>query len=871
MQCTWLTKANVITLRTTFALSAGRKNLASKICPSGIWRIRSIRYLHTISSYHVSKPTPRTMELPTLDLPHTRTRLHSSTIDPPSALGHLSSPQISRASAAAIRISVARGDTWDGFHLWHSLRWSIYRHREPGSSPAPQPPFRSPSPFVPIDFGRPVSTRLAAHGLLHSLLRAGKTEIAAKLTERIMADGEELHPLSFGTLLSQLNLASSKSPQAAYDRLRSLTPPRKVQLGPKILDLKNVVPTNPFTRIAVRLLNRARENRWQRTTGIYDSVFRACLMQGEIVVASLLLVLLLKDYQLRHACSRVATIAKEVGVQDTIAYIQSKIPEAPYRGFKNLPHPSSHFLYKRVIEILVKHCTQVEGPLFPEASQALAILASELDVRRIPFAYPTLIKIMYSYPQCEHTVWITLPSGKRQLRNANQYFNEVLLNLLRSFPDQGSRLITSRLPSFSVESYNALLHYALRCRHSVELANRVLRHMTKLRKPPLTPSASTYNILLRSSTLMRRNDIAESVLRIMPRQMPGNKAEVHPFSLDTIQGRNSRMESSSTGSQLGGHRLRLHKKLKGIRKYKLNIPKPKERLKPDKMLITSYMAHLVATGRPDMVAILITRVIPEFELHKEPRWQTSVARGVTLGPHFFAAGHRRLTERTKALESGVTTPWCLSLYADETKVTCTKRTGHPLHPRDPNRAASAMRKGMGVFRALSLAAVKVHDAAVRARKESREWKHPPTPPRVDARFYNAALSLVWRWPGMLPCGSHQGSRSWWNHMLGKMHKRFLLKGQRPHGRIPELEEIGKSLRSSGYAPPIGFGLRLVGWDEQVTSRRTDFRARPYSFGRITRARFAPHRLPTIKTKGLPLRRRWRGSRWSDLRILQKDR
>jgi hypothetical protein len=859
------------------------------------------------------------MELPTLDLPHTRTRLHSSTIDPPSApsmttspfiVGHLSSPQISRVSAAAIRISVARGDTWDGFHLWHSLRWSIYRHREPGSSPAPQPPFRSPSPFVPIDFGRPVSTRLAAHGLLHSLLRAGKTEIAAKLTERIMSDGEELHPLSFGTLLSQLNLASSKSPQAAYDRLRSLTPPRKVQLGPKILDLKNVVPTNPFTRIAVRLLNRARENRWQRTTGIYESVFRACLMQGEIVVASLLLVLLLKDYQLRNACSRVATIAKEVGVQDTLAYIQSKIPEAPYRGFKNLPHPSSHFLYKRVTEFLVKHFTQVEGPLFPEASQALAILASELDIRRIPFAYPTLIKIMYSYPQCEHTVWITLPSGKRQLRNANQYFNEVLLNLLRSFPDRGSRLITSRLPSFSVESYNALLHYALRCRHSVELANRVLHHMTKLRKPPLTPSASTYNILLRSSTLMRRNDIAENVLRIVPRQMPGNKAEVHPFSFDTIQGRNSQIESSSTGSQLGGHRL--HKLLEGIRRYELNIPKPKEPLKPDKMLITSYMAHLVATGRPDMVAILITRVIPELELPKErvsleeslARWQTSVARGVTLGPHFFAvalnalrkAGHRRLTERvwalacaaeTKALESGVTTPWCLSvhaytamlqLYADETKgwyadhtVTCTKRTGHPPHPRDPNRAASAMRKGMEVFRALSLAAVKVHDAAVRARKESREWKHPPTPPRVDARFYNAALSLVWRWPGMLPCGSHQGSRSWWNHMLGKMHNRFLLTGQRPHGRIPELEEIGKSLRSSGYTPPIGFGLRLVGWDEQVTSRRTDFRARPYSFGRVTRARFAPHRLPTFKTKGLPLRRRWRGSKWSDLRILQKDR
>lgn len=864
------------------------------------------------------------MESPTLDLPHTRSRLHSPTVVPPSAplmttspfvAGHLSSPQISRASAAAIRISVARGDTWDGFHLWHSLRWSMDRHRKPGSSSAPQPPFRTPSPFVPIDFVRPVSTRLAAHCLLHSLLRAGETKMAAKLTEQMMADGEVLHPLSFDTLLYRLNLASSESPQTAYDRLRSFTPPRKVHLGPRILELQNVIPTNPFTRIAVRLLNRAREHRWQRTTSMYESVFRACLMQGEILVASLLLVLLLKDYQLRRACSRVAARAERVGAQDTMAYVQSKIPEMPFRGRKLLPNHSSQFLYHRVTDFLEKHCTQVEDPLFSEASQGLAILASELDARRIPFTnLAQLIKVMYSYPQCQHTVWITLPSGERQLRNAHRYFNEVLRNLLRSFPDQGLLdLNTSRRPSLNLKSYNALLHYALRCRHSLTLANRVLHHMTELRRLPLPPNISTYNILLRSSTLMRRNDIAESVLRIMRWQMPADKPEVvDRFSPRTIQGRSSRIVSPPTGSRSGGlHRF--HKLLEDTRRYELSIPKPKEPLEPDKILLTSYMAQLVATGCPDKVAILITRVIPEFELFKErvppeehlARWQTSVVRGVTLGPHFFAvalnalrkAGHWRLAERvwalacaaeSKTLESGATAPWCLSvhaytamlqLYADETKgwhddhtVTYAERTGHPPRPRDPRRAASAVQKGMQVFRALFLVAVKVHDAAVRARKEGREWKHPPTPPRVDARFYNAALSLFYRRPGMRPCGFHQrsrswwnqGSRSWWNRLLGKARRRFLLTGQTPRGWTPELEEIGMSLRSSGYALPIGFGVRLVGRDEQVTSQdRTDFGARPYSFGRKVRARFAPHRLPTVKRKGLPLRGRWCRSGWSN--------
>jgi hypothetical protein len=853
------------------------------------------------------------MESPTVDLPHTRSRLHSPTVVPPSAplmttspfvAGHLSSPQISRASAAAIRISVARGDTWDGFHLWHSLRWSMDRYRKPGT--APQPPFRTPSTFVPIDFVRPVSSRLAAHCLLHSLMRAGETKMAAKLTERMMADGEVLHPLSFDTLLCRLNFASSESPQTADDRLRSFTPPRKVHLGPRILELQNVIPMNPFTRIAVRLLNRAREHRWQRTTSMYESVFRACLIQGEILVASLLLALLLKDYQLRHACSRVATEAERVGAQDTMAYVQSQIPEAPSRGLKLLPNHSSRILYHRVTKCfsknlvtLEKHCTQVEDPLFSEASQGLAILASELDARRIPYAnLARLIKVMYSYPQCQHTVWITLPSGERQLRNAYRYFNKVLHDLLRSFPDQGLLdLNTSRLPSLNVESYNALLHYALRCRHSLTLANRVLHHMTELRKPPLAPRTSTYNILLRSSTLMRRNDIAESVLRIMPWQMPADKPEV--VDRFSIQERSSRIESSPTGSRLGGLHS-FHKLLKDTRRCELNIPKPKKPLEPDKILLTSYMAHLVATGRPDRVAILITRIIPEFELPPEEhlaRWQTSVARGVTLGPHFFAgalnalrkAGRWRLAERvwalacdaeSKTLESGVTAPWCLSvhaytamlqLYADETKgwhddhtVACTEGTGHPPRPRDPRRAASAVQKGMQVFRALSLAAVKVHDAAVRARKEGREWKHPPTPPRVDARFYNAALSLFCRRPGMRPCGSHKRSRSWWNRRLGKARQRFLLTGQRPRGWTPELEEIAKSLRSSGYALPIGFGVRLVGRDEQVTSQdRTDFGVRPYSFGRKVRARFAPHRLPTVKRKGLPLRGRWRRSGWSN--------
>jgi len=846
-------------------------------------------------------------------LPNTRS-YHSppSTTPPPLLINDLTSAQLSRASAAAVRISVARGDIWDSFHLWNSLRWSMHHYHKPGLNSASRPPFRSPiTAFEPINFGRTVSTRLSGHCLFHGLLRAGETKKAAMFAEQMMAYGEELHPLSFNILLRQLHPSATHDPHRVHDRLRSLTARPKVPLGPRVLELRNVMPADPFTRLAVRLLSSAREHRWQRTTGMYESVLRACLFQGEILVASLLLALLLKDYQLRHACSRVAAEAGRVGAPDTIAYVHSKIPDAPSRGFKILPSRSSRSLYQSVTEFLEKHCAHVDDPLFPEASQALANLASALDARKIPYAnLASLIKVLYSYPQCQRTIWIALPSGEWQSRNAYRYFHGVLLNLLHTLDRHAFDLNTSPLPALNLESYNALLNYAMRFRHSPELADRVLHHMTELRHPQLAPNITTYNILLRGSTLMRRNDIAENVWRIVQSRLPnsGRDTFAHHLPHNALQGRNSRIESC-TGDLKLRHRHRFRRLLEETRKYELSIPKPSGLLKPDNTLLTSYMAHLIATGRPEAVVTVIARVIPGFGPPKTDttpeeliaRQQASVVRGVTLGPHFFAvalnalrkSGLRELAEciwtlacaaEAESLQSGGTVPWCLSvhaytamlqLYADETRgwhvgntATC---AGHTRRPRDPRRAILGIRKGMQVFRALSLAADRVREAAVRACQEGRKWKRAPTPPRPDARFYNAALSLARR-PGMCSRGSRPGSRSRWNQMLGKARQCFMLMGQKPHGWTPELEEIAKSLRKSGYALPIGFRLSLVGRDEQVTSQqdRTDLGARPYSFGRSVRARFSPHRIPTVKRKGLPLRGRWRRSRWSNIECSRGD-
>ncbi|KAI9449475.1 hypothetical protein BJY52DRAFT_247543 [Lactarius psammicola] len=730
------------------------------------------------------------------------------------------------------------------------------------------------------------------------------------LAEQMMANGEELRPLSFNILLYQLHPSASQNlPRTVYERFRNRTS-RKITLGPGVLNLQNVMPNDPLTRFAVRLLSNAREHRWQRTTGMYESVLRACLIQGEILVASLLLVLLMKDYQLKQACSRVAAEAERVGAPDTMAYVQSKLPDIPSRGFRLLPYRSSRCLYQSVTGFLEKHCVHVGDPLFPEASQALATLASALDARAIPYGnLATLIKVLYSYPQCQHNVWVTLPSGERQSLNAYRYFHRVLFDLLRSLPDHRSRDIdTGRLPTLNLESYNALLNYAMRFRHSLTLADRVLHHMTEIRKPLLAPSMTTYNTLLRGCTLLRRNDLAESTLCMMRRRMHGSQVDIFipHFPLPTPQETSPQTGPPRTDLPLEPHHRRFCGLLEDTRKYELTIPKPKGLLEPDNVLLTTYMAHLVATGRPDAVAAQIMRVIPELEPPKRrllpeelfARWSAGVAGGVTLGPHFFAtalnalrkAGRRSLAERVwalaraaeaKSLEQCSTTSWCLSvhayttmlqLYADETRgwhahgrphnfsrnATGTEQAELLSRPKDPRRAKLGLQKGMEIYRTLPRAAEKVREAVVRGCNQDREWNHALEPPTADARFYNAALSLVSRRPGMPPRSSRPGPRWRWNRLLGAAHERFLLKGHKPRGWTPELEEIAKGVKSAGYALPLGFRLRLVGRDAQVISQeKVDLGSRPYSFGKRGRQRFAPHRIPTVKRKGLPVRGRWR--------------
>ncbi|KAI0260486.1 hypothetical protein BC834DRAFT_941815 [Gloeopeniophorella convolvens] len=913
MLCNWSTRANVTILR---GVACTRNANIKHILPI----LRRTRYsntrylssqLHPASTasphlFTVPLPVRRNPELTSL------TPLHQSPTSAPSFIrskslpmldaDHLSPAQISRASAAAIRISVARGAVWDGFHLWHSLQWSAHRYHHPGSTSDPRPSFQKPiAAFVPVDFGRAVSTRLAGHSLLHSLLKAGEIKTAARLAEQMMAYGVELHPVSFSNLLHQLHPSAEAT---IVDRLRNLTQRLGGLRSSKVLTLSRVMPTDPMMRFAVQLLQGAREHRWQRTAGMYGSIIRVCLAQGEILVASLLLVLLLKDYQLRRACERVANEAERIGATDANAYVHWKVPEAPSRGFRLLPNRNTRLVYQRVAGFLEEHCINVEDPLFPEASQALANVASELRAQRIPHPnLATLIKVLYSYPQCKHNVWVTLPSGEPHFCNAYRYFNEVLSELLSSLPRYRPYDLNTSLPALNMDSYHALLNYSLRSCHSLTLADRLLHHMTQLRRPPLAPNMATYNILLRSCTLMRRNDLAEDVLRVIRQHVPDTQVDTYvpDFSGPAVQRRKTE-DRPHRPEPFKWHRRRFRKLLDDIQTQQLTVPQPNGTLEPDNTLLTSYMAHLVATGRPRAAAALIGRVIPELFAYpklttSEERiaaWDASVLRGVKLGPYFFAAalntlrksGLTSIAERVwrlacaaeaRSQEPGSTTSWSLSihaytamlqLYAEEMRrwqkdgkihdrVVISGCSRTPVRRRDLKRAAIFLQKGMCVFRQLPVSARTAQEFLTQSREDGSKLEHILAPPKADARFYNAALSLVGRHPGAPARAPRQGPHSRWNDMLRDTRRHFAHRGRKPRSWTPELEEVACAVVRAGYALPVGFQLRLVGRAECIMQReRADISARPSSFGRRGRPRFAPHRIPTFKRRGLPVRGRW---------------
>ncbi|KIM84003.1 hypothetical protein PILCRDRAFT_819030 [Piloderma croceum F 1598] len=838
--------------------------------------------------------------------------------------------QVSRAAAKAVHISMRTGKIADAYYILNSLQWSpnITPPHKMGLARHINVPHR---PFIPLEFGPSVSARLVAHSLLHGLLRVGLTTKAYRLAETLMGGGMKIRPRSLDAIMHGL-LAQGATPPGILEshRLDRIT---KILTSAKVLSLQPRLIEDQSTRYAIRLILRARHHRQRCTSEAYHSIIRYLLQRAEILVASLLFCTLVKDYQLKHTMAarlrgQIRSVdtdgESEQSTADRKADLQSRL-----KGILWQKGVVDKRLAMSLVESIQKSMLQDPQQDPDEVSlrmtlQALANIAMLLDERRIPFPEVTsIIRALYSCPKSKRRVWI-VRNGQPYNVEAYSYFHSVLMRLSSDLPSTVPlrRLgeldpNNSPLPPLDLASYNSLLHYALRHRHDPALAKKVLCHM-KDRPRPLEPNIVTYNILIRSGTLLRKNDISEEALALL-RRNTGNGQHgimVTPPTEDTL--------TEPISDSAKSHETLSHWNVMG------SVPTlPSNPLAADGYTLTSYVMHLTSTGRPHVVADILFHVLPELSMIDHPSWgslspneamalrnsqinsrRNLLRRVASFGPYFFVAilnalrksGKTGLTERVWFLAKQAErlswtvddiSPWLLSVHAYTIMLQCyaaEARKGLAARRTTPSedqqydwkplskqqvrgwagfivsrrkilsaspRRSAARQMGRLLYRSMKNGAEAIFKDLVRLKIHANRDLRVPMP---DARFFNAALKLF-------APKRHPARVQRWQLKRRLRHAQMLYSrsGIISQNADPMVQMIIREMIANGFPVPIGLRKKLVGRMSGLVFQRKHhwpLDRSPFAFPWV-RNIFRPYTLPTIKTRGLPVRRRKnRRHRWT---------
>ncbi|KAL6306823.1 hypothetical protein BKA93DRAFT_927067 [Sparassis latifolia] len=933
MQCNWSTAANIIprlgsiirhSSFTTTSLHKSRTPLGSFFEQpkprSDCWnrcRINASALLFTFAPSRASAALAIRQDIPSP--PANTISASESAI----ASTSLTAAQLSRAAAQAARLCVRDGKVGDALYLIHSLHHSLYHglwksdsHRSKSNthrSKASQPPLQ------PIDFGQPVSLRLTAHSFLHGMIRAGYHKKAAKYAEIMMANGLRIRSTTMESIVASLTTADSVlngvTSKLSRNRLR-------LPDGPEVLQLRANMIGDRCTRVAFDLLSEARAFGQHRTKRMYDRLISTLLMQGEIIVGSLLFVLLVKDWELQQA--------KADALQASNGGMKNSAVEACHRRVLRLspkdaplstPYPALEMMrviLKQIDNTLSRDPQGPEDQSYLRAPlQALANLAILLDTGQFRVGnLSPLIRSLYSCPKTDESVWI-VRDGKPTRVLAHTYFRDVLSRLLESLKGNAPQ----RSVRLDLRSYNTLLSYSLRYRLSPALASQVLEHMCVKREPPFIPDVVTYNILLRSGTLLRRIDISDAALRVLRNSTMKSLQEptVKPLAKGPSGPALQRLQMEPLNMTLKDG-------------TELNFG-----LTADAYTLSSYVTHLTSIGMNRVIAKLLFDILPELQIVDHPSWgnltrqdrrllkhnsrQACLRRAVEYGPYVFAAilnalrkaGQTGLAERVWFLAKQAEhaswvpefapeiRPWCLPVHAYTSMMQCyaaecrkgfhtRRRTYRTLQhgeeselwkPRTTHRLTGWAHFVLKRQR-LRLAANKRRQFHLPARRLQSElykcmmsggWmiynalfsfnnvKCPSNvqAPSADARFFNAALELFGRQPHMY-ARARRSTGSHWKSRLGAARTRYLRYGRLSPRWTPMLDTLAKAMVAAGFSVPLGFREVFIGrWSPGTLSlgRQVHPLDRRPDTFPPVRAAFRPHALPVVRTRGLPLRRRGR--------------
>ncbi|KAK7051320.1 hypothetical protein VNI00_004820 [Paramarasmius palmivorus] len=802
---------------------------------------------------------------------------------------------MSRAARQAVHALVREGDTASAFLVLHAARQSQSHSMETWRPKETTQMFR-----------KPVSPRLCGHALIHALLRKGAQQKAFRLAQNMLEEDIRLHQKTLEAVVKGVLDSSGRRPVSKTEFLSRL----KTILGTsQAAQLSPLMTAHAGTRCAIQIMQAARRRNYERTENMFSAVIKACLLQGELLAATLLFTAMVKEWTVREAQWRKDT---ESG--------NDAPNSANHRGaHQRIPDAGLLVsILSSIMEVLNRDGRRAAdspyGISFHAAIQALANLAWLLDWRQLMWPeVGGLIRALYSCPKSDHNVFI-LGANNRFLRvNASDYFNHVLTRLIHDPPRPESPTshpfgvpskskvgeVHSHMNVMCRHSCNALLNYALRHQKSPDLANRILVYMREI---GVELDTATFNTLLRAGTITRKSDLVEKALAAL-RKVPENDGLLK----DAL--------SPSPSSQDRTQKTPIPVPIPSIEDSLLSTNVP---LKADSNTINSYITHLVATGRADVVAGILFYLVPELHVVDHPSWGTAtpeeirqfrresrvecIRRIASYGPHVLVsllsalrkAGQVGLVERVWILAKEAeraswvpgfcedVEPWLLpveaytvmiSTYADQVKKRWWKRlpmteSERAWVPRTNSRVKgwakfilstkrrekahrfSAGKIGaMGIYNSMMTGAQSVYDELLKLRQTSLPSRSPILP-EPDVKFFNAMLRITTRHPKMPPRNPYTTPSHWRQHIrfANWIYARLGKPRSYPN---PMLETVVTDMKQAGLSIPLGLQYLLVGRSPNLLGVSPD--TSPHH--KSNRRRFHPFRIPVNKSRGLFLRRK----------------
>jgi len=392
-------------------------------------------------------------------------------------------------------------------------------------------------------------------------------------------------------------------------------------LDPEKLGCQVVGPANRTT-LAIRLLSCARGANFSPRKETYQAVIEKCISNGDVLEATTLFAALARSWQ---------------AYQEELN--QPRSQRAGGKEHTTYPRPS-YTMLRPIIDSIqdgLERVTQTSGASerWRKLREALAVLVDLANKQLLPFSrLSSFIKACHGFRQHLRTVRARNVLIGNYTSSRDDHVDSMIHDCLTRFIQ---RLVPSELETqlldLHLNTCNALLYYALRFCRSQELASTVLEYMFEYRTPVLQLELSTYNVLLRSSTLLKHNSFAKLVMETWNGQ--AGKADLRKIAA-ALRTETNRKDKGPLVAPPSVDPAMWQSSENDIRSCATSL--------------VTYITHWTSVGKPEEIVKFIYQLFPGIDFSQlisrhsatldrsiSHEYFTSVRRAAHLGPHVVSA------------------------------------------------------------------------------------------------------------------------------------------------------------------------------------------------------------------------------------------